>query len=380
MPSAISQYWMEYKKRVPFRQLCAVYWAYRAAQTRRNLRPFSIKCFSVKLKHRIALLWSYYTNRRCLIRQLKQEKIQGCHRPVVVISQVVHMGDIVACEPIVRQVRRVKPEAFIVFALHRDYRELVDSHPEIDHVLPLACVSEWCRFATSGLFGQVIDLNMAGRACNICGVSWRKPEGDRGVSFENYYLYGNLLTAHALSAGLIPPVDSPRVYLGDQHVITVNGLTLPGEYVCLHARSNDLSRDIPVSAWQDVVSHINAHWHLPVVEIGLKSFVICKSEKGNRSLCGRLSILDSAEVIRRSILYLGVDSGPAHLANAVGSFGIIVLGHYGTFRRYLPYSGNYAHGINCELLYHDGPVVEMPVSRITKAVDRRLHSVRGVVQ
>jgi ADP-heptose:LPS heptosyltransferase len=111
------------------------------------------------------------------------------------------------------------------------------------------------------------------------------------------------------------------------------------------------------------------------VEVGLKSLVVTPDGEMNRSLCGQLSILQTAEVIRRSSLYIGSDSGPAHLANAIGTYGVIVLGHYRHFRRYMPYSGDYANGNRCQLLYNDGPVSAMPVDTIIDAINYRLSAV-----
>lgn len=294
---------------------------------------------------------------------------------VIVISQVVHLGDIVACEPVVRKVRREMPRSLIVFALHRNYRELADANAEIDHVLPVTCVTEWAWFAGSGLFDRIIDLNIDGRTCELCDVPWHKTGGNRGVTVKNYFNYGSLLEAYCNSAGLVAPLDGPRIETRPDDISVINRLCLPERFVILHADCNEKERELPVTVWRQIVLHINTHWRLPVVEIGLKTVVLSQNDVTNRSLCGQLSILQSAEVIRRCVLFLGIDSGPGHLANATGAYGLIVLGHYRNFRRYVPYSGDYANGIRSELIYHDGPLAEMPVQRITEAIDRRLSAV-----
>lgn len=356
------------KNLTPIRQLRAMYMF-----LLRQKRVGTWKLF----RHRLALERSFRVNRAALRRQLKRAGVVHRQRQVIVISQVVHFGDIVACEPAVRQVRRQKPESFIVFALHHSYRELVDAHPEIDHVLPVTCVTEWARFAGSGMFDCIIDLNIDGRTCEICGVPWHKQGGNRGVTVESYYNVGNLLQAYCKSASLVAPTDGPRIYQRKNNITVVNCLNLPERFVVLHAVSNENDRELPVAMWQKIILYINNHWRLPVVEIGLNPIVLAPNDVANRSLCGQLSILQSAEVIRRCVLYLGTDSGPAHLANAVGAYGIIIFGYYRHFRRYMPYSGDYANGIRCELIYHEGPVVEMPIARIIEAIDRRLSSVMG---
>ena len=63
------------------------------------------------------------------------------------------------------------------------------------------------------------------------------------------------------------------------------------------------------------------------------------------------------------------------LANAVGPFGIILLGHYRAFERYMPYSGDYANGAKAELIYEDGPAANITVERVYQALEKLLQSV-----
>jgi ADP-heptose:LPS heptosyltransferase len=302
--------------------------------------------------------------------------VRARRRQIVVISQIVHMGDIVACEPVIRHVRRTLPDAFIVFVLQKNYRCLADSHPEVDYILAVECMSEWIIFAPLRLFNRTIDLNIYERSCPICGVPWKKPTGSHGVTRGNYYDHGNLLKAFTVGAGINVEPISPRVYPTPADIQVVNILALPQEYACLHAASNEEEREYPAEKWQIIVDHINTRWGIPVVEIGVKPRLQFQSP--NRCLSGRESITQSAEVIRRSLMYIGSDSGPAHLANAIGAYGIILLGRYGHFMRYMPYSGNYAEGKFSEIIHHDGPVCQMPVERVIMAIDNRMSQVRKI--
>ena len=111
---------------------------------------------------------------------------------------------------------------------------------------------------------------------------------------------------------------------------------------------------------------------MPILEVGAAPVITGFDGDVFRSLSGRLSLLETAEVIRRAVLFVGVDSGPAHLANAVGTAGVILLGRLGEFQRYLPYSGGYADGSNAELLYASGPAAELSVDSVMAALLRRL--------
>jgi heptosyltransferase III len=331
-----------------------------------------------KLAHKVTLWRSYVANKYLLGIKLNQVRSQNSQRRVIVIAQAVHMGDIIACEPVIRDVRKKNPDGFIIFACEKAYRELADSHPEVDYTLPLKCISEWIHFAGFKGFDEVIDLNISGRTCPVCGVPWLKPAGNHGVTLENYYSIGSLLNAFAKSAGIEVSPLTPKVFPRESDMRMVSELDLPKSFVSMHAGSNEAERDLPLETWKSIVRHINERWNLPVAEIGLRPVALTGSKDLNRQLSGRLSILQSAEVIHRSVLYIGCDSGPAHLANAVETYGIIVLGHYRHFQRCMPYTGNYAEGRFCNLLYHNGPAAQMLVERILEAIDQRLATLPNV--
>ena len=69
----------------------------------------------------------------------------------------------------------------------------------------------------------------------------------------------------------------------------------------------------------------------------------CKDDGNYSNLCGQSGIAETAEDdSRRAALFIGIDSGPAHLANAVKTPGVILLGRYLTWDYYMPYTGFYA--------------------------------------
>ena len=94
----------------------------------------------------------------------------------------------------------------------------------------------------------------------------------------------------------------------------------------------------------------------------------------SKSICGELTILESAEVIRRAKLFIGIDSGPAHLANALGTPGVILMGSYLGFERYIPFSGHYGDGSNARLIFTDGPACLIDVNDVVQATYEVLES------
>jgi len=111
---------------------------------------------------------------------------------------------------------------------------------------------------------------------------------------------------------------------------------------------------------------------LCVVELGLRSLLGRKDDGNYSNLCGQSGIAESAEIIRRAALFIGIDSGPAHLANAVKTPGVILMGRYWTWDYYMPYTGFYADMRNCRILRQAGPVTDLPLDLCLNTVDEVL--------
>jgi heptosyltransferase III len=291
-------------------------------------------------------------------------------RTVVLIGLIEHLGDIVACEPIARFARSRDPEAYIVWCVRPPYRELLTHNPYIDQVIVTQSLTEWKDLVRLRPFDKVIDLHFVGRPCGMFGGNYEKNRGDASVTIYNYYHNYNLLAAYCKSAGLPVLNDGPRVYISAQVRVRVDRLNLPRIYCVVHCSSNERSRGWATEKWHALAEQIGLRWGAAIVEIGTKPVVV--SGNGYLDLCGKLTILETAEVIRRASLFIGIDSGPAHLANATATPGIILLGKYRNFDRYLPYSGKYATGENVDLIYSDDTAAAIPVAEVLDKVARHM--------
>ena len=297
-------------------------------------------------------------------------KISAPHGRLVFITLLESLGDIVACEPIVREIKRRDPRCYVVWGVKAAFMELVESNPCIERTIVLHCLSERILLARKGLFDQVVDLHFSDRHCSLC----RKPllpatKTAHAISLGNYFNFGNILDTFSQSAGLEVPDLTPRVYIPAASAARVDRLNLRSPYVVIHCMSNAWEKDWPVTKWRDLHAALSsAGYEISVVEVGTASIFGDDPPSGLASLCGVLSILESAEVIRRASLFIGIDSGPAHLANAVGTYGVILLGSYLGFGRYTPFSGKYANGENATLIHADGLVADIAVEDVFRAV------------
>ena len=308
--------------------------------------------------------------------------VRRAHRThLVAVALIEHLGDIVACEPIARRVREEHPDGYILWFVRKQYRELIENNPSIDAPFAVHCLTEKEILFQSGLLNLAIDLHFPERHCALCPESWIRRAGTHtsgSVGLSNFYTFGSILRSVALLAGLTPSDELPRIYVGENEKKAVDALRLPPLFAVLHCNSNTSEKDWPRDKWEKLARLITAEHGCEIVEVGLQPTLNDSGLASYINAAGTLSILETAEVIRRGKIFIGVDSGPAHCANAVGTYGIVLLGSYLGFKKYNPFSGNYGDGSNAALLHVEGAVASISVERVRQAVDNAFQTLRSI--
>jgi heptosyltransferase-3 len=293
-------------------------------------------------------------------------------RAPVAIALMERIGDIIAAEPVARHARAQFPDAPILWVTTAPYAALPRRFPAIDRVLTVRCVTEWLLLWRTGAFRTVMDLHLNASYCVGCVISVPKPGAAAAITPGAHLGHGNLLAVRCRCAGLPLLADAPRFEPAPASRRRVDALRLPAEFVVIHCTASDAAREWQDAHWRALAAFTAGPLGLDVIEIGLSARAVAAGQARQRSLCGLLSLEDSAEVIRRARLFIGIDSGPAHLANAVRTPGIVLLGRFGGFARYMPYSGGYESGELGEQLWADGPLATLPLPPVLAAVERRL--------
>ncbi|MGD0104949.1 MAG: glycosyltransferase family 9 protein [Rhodopila sp.] len=318
------------------------------------------------LPHLAAVLHGWLTN-------LVRLRVRGLSRPgTIAIGLVEHLGDIVAAEPVSRFARLRHPDAKIVWFARAPYASVPAGFAEVDAVVSVTCLTEWLLLRASGIGDPAWDLHINQRYCPRCQIPVLKTGSAAAIDPETYYRAGNLLAVECLSAGIPVLTEGPILPVDEAASSEVDRLDLPAHFVAIHCASNESSRDWPRARWVELVAHILDDPGVSVLEIGTLAVVLTRDANRRRNLCGTLSIQQTAEVIRRAALFIGIDSGPAHIANAVGAPGVILLANYKAFADYMPYSGRYQNGEGADIVRTSGPMDALPVAPVLAAVRRRL--------
>jgi glycosyltransferase involved in cell wall biosynthesis/GT2 family glycosyltransferase/tetratricopeptide (TPR) repeat protein/ADP-heptose:LPS heptosyltransferase len=289
------------------------------------------------------------------------------------IGLVEHMGDIIACEPVIKHLKKVYPEGYYIWVTKKKYGELVEHHPLINQVIKVDCLGDWIKLTKDNFFDEIVDLHVNKRRCTSTGMILNKLKGNPDVDVDHYYTFGCLLSAFSLGAGLPPLNEKPELFIPKDIVNKIDQLSLPNKYIVLHCTSNEISRDWERDKWLAVASFINKKWGIKILEVGETPLLEKElySSGFYFNLCDTQSLLENAEIIKRAICFLGVDSGPAHMANAVGTYGIILLGWYRNFKKYMPFSGAFADGTNATIIINEnGPAKDISIESVLTTIEK----------
>jgi heptosyltransferase III len=316
----------------------------------------------------------YLNTAACLIRLIWIRLVMfatGNRNPLIGIFLIEHLGDIVACEPVARFLRREHPDAYLVWCVRPPYADLVRNHPALTACIQVHCLSVKKYLVRSGLFTSVIDLHFPERFCALCRT--KAPAGvQTEITLGNFYQFGNILQSFSRYAGLPELNEPPQLWLLSAPEILPHYSLTSHRYIVFHCSSNTPDKEWESNHWNTLARFITDNFQITVVEIGSVSLIHSLTDKYCNA-CGTTSLAESAELIRSAALFIGIDSGPAHIANALSTPGIILMGSYLNFKRYNPFSSGYGNGTTAQIIFTDGPVSTIQYSDVREKVSKTLN-------
>lgn len=294
------------------------------------------------------------------------------NRPIVIINLHEHLGDIVACEPIARYIKKRSPNAFIIWLVHRHYRELLEYNPYIDLILEMHCLSEGILLSKISIYDELIDLHFSDRFCGLCIYPIKKSDKTR-VNLKNFYDHGSILDAMTFAVGIPKLNIAPNIYIPAKVIVKVEKLSLPKDFIVVHTKSSNIAKDWSQEKWIFLIKKL-ANKGINIIEVGIDQTIAC--EAGVISLSGKLSILETAEVISRATLFLGIDSGPAHLANALSKEAILLMGEFAGWPDYNPFGPPFRKSNLCTII-RSTKVEDIHIEDVEKKVLGRYFQIIG---
>ncbi|HZO99386.1 MAG TPA: glycosyltransferase family 9 protein [Terriglobia bacterium] len=319
----------------------------------------------------------------------------GSKTPRVLILRAGAIGDTLMATPVVRALRRSLPEAFLTFICSRTAYDVLRFNPHLDQVVPLALrhlpgwlsLEKWrmIRALRQLSFDWALVLESHPSFLRLAQKSKARrliaygaqSEGDRLARAEFdprlHSIENHLRAAASLGvkpAGTAMELHYPSAFdecvarrLAELRVDP--GARLVGIHAGWGGRRQKLNqtrlRSWPAHRFAQIVQHLAKTPGIRVILTGsrldqeLTRYIADLAGVPALNLAGTLSLLELAALIRRLNLFITVDSGPAHMAAALGT-PLLVLWGPGILAQTAPLAGTgpvrvLDHHVHCAPCY-----------------------------
>ncbi len=283
-----------------------------------------------------------------IIAERAQNLIESGLTPDFYILMTEGIGDIVAVEPVAPYLKRHWPSCKIHWVIRNCYRVLIEGNPSIDEIITFPTLAEgyeFCRHLEQERREAIlVNCHMDGASCTQTLKIIRNPNNPR-INFASFLALGSLQETFCLAAGLPALDEIPHFYFGSQRQLPAE---LSQPYIVIHCRSNSVLKDWPKDKWERLVEKITA-LGVRIVEIGMPHTINFRSSL-YYDFSGRRDLRDVAWVIKNALLFIGVDSGFSHIANALQKTSIVMVGRYSHFETYNPFGGAFSRSPDFKIL------------------------------
>ena len=234
----------------------------------------------------------------------------------ILVVRGAGIGDVVCTFPAVRALREKYPSSYIAYGTHAANVPIVEMANIADDVFAL----EWwnpVRLLARTRFDHVffpsyVDSTISGKTLHIA---------------EQF--------ANQLDVKLLTKQPIIEVSIDQKAVVSrlVNEFSFDGDgpKIAFHTGPTWVVREWPVSHWKSLGELLHSKLRARILHLGT-SF---HTDRGNtevpqiphaQSLVGKLSLVETAEVISCCDLFIGIDSGLLHIAGAVGTPSLAIFG------------------------------------------------------
>lgn len=316
----------------------------------------------------------------------------------VLVINVARIGDTLLCTPAIRALRRAVPAGRVTVLAHPDRRCLLQNLPFIDELRGMTPRQAWwrqwglkARYDVAVVYGNDPALLKLARqrAAYTVGFSQQNGSSNRWL---DHAVPRPEAPMHAVRERMLLPaalgVESREEQLAyaprESEILAIqrwlasqsDGAPLVGLQMASFPTKG--YRDWPLERFVELVSGLLTRWpELRFVALGdrlsrERATQLAREFPGRIiSAAGRFSLRKSAALLSQLDLYVGVDTGPTHLA---GALGIPMVGLYHCYHR-----GEWLAPLQhpmLEVVEHpaliarrDSPMAELGAARVLTAIE-----------
>ena len=256
------------------------------------------------------------------------------------IIQTAFIGDVILATPVIEKIHDFFPDSKIDFLLKDGTQNILRNNPIVNNIIVWKKdnnknrnLIKIIKLIRSVKYDYVINLQRYFSTGLICLLS----NANQTIGFDKNplsFLY-SIKIKHKIKRGtheiernlsLITNLTDnklikPKVYPSEEDFKLVADLTKK-PYICIAPISLSYTKKLPANKWIKIINKINSRIYL----IGAKDdFNECENIKikckNNDviNLCGKLSLLQSAALIKEAMMNFVTDSAPLHLASAMNA-------------------------------------------------------------
>lgn len=258
------------------------------------------------------------------------------------VIQTAWIGDVILATPVIEKLHRFFPEARIDFLLRKGNEGLLESHPYI-HTLyiwnkkeqKLKHLLQLSKTIRNQQYDAVININRFGSSGY---VTWRSRAKQKiGFDKNPFSLTYTLKVKHEVGNGkhevernleLIQHFtdtssEKPKLHIHRHHEEKIKGLKNT-PYICMAPTSVWFTKQLPKEKWLELIGNLEKKYRIYLLgsanDKGFCYDLLEKSGSANvKNLCGELSFLESAALMKEAVMNYVNDSAPLHIASSVNA-------------------------------------------------------------
>jgi len=250
-----------------------------------------------------------------VLRSILPIIFQTGRRPVL-FSRWSGMGDIICTVPAALELKKRHPGATFIYNCNPDFTavpKLARVADRCTHFQHIGLVGYWYAFLFAGFYHFAHGDDRPGEISKDCMVA----------EFCEQF-------------GIPVQQEHPRIEIGSEALERARGLVRqsglePEELIIIHPGRSWPVKEWPMENWRELVSSLRRQGYTDIAQVGVGRYanfgdVDLAVVPGVVSWVDKLSLEDTFAVIALAKLHIGIDSGPLHIAVAVGTPAVGIFG------------------------------------------------------
>ena len=260
----------------------------------------------------------------------------------ILVIQTAFLGDVVLATALVEKLHACYPAAQLDFLLRKGNESLLQGHPFLNQVLvwnkkagKYRSLWHLLRQIRAQRYDLVLNLQRFGATGLLTALSGAQET--RGFDKNPFSPFFTRRYVHDIEAGQHEVVRNhqliadfteqaparPRLYPAQQDFDQVASYKT-GPFICIAPSSVWFTKQYPSDKWLELLDALPAAYQVYLLGAPDDQVLARELQQATRharvsNLCGQLSLLQSAALMRDAVLNYVNDSGPMHLASALNA-------------------------------------------------------------